>query len=72
MHSQACGRHVECGMMGIWRFGGERTMDYGLEGKTVLVTAEEFGAMAVFLGSAATGYVTGQSILSDGGMVRSL
>jgi hypothetical protein len=60
-------------MMGIWRFGGERTMDYGLEGKTVLVTAEEFEVMAVFLGSAANRYVTGQSIiLSDGEMVRSL
>lgn len=35
-------------------------------------TPEEFAAMAVFLGSAANGYVTGQSILVDGGLVRSL
>ncbi|GMA48864.1 oxidoreductase [Alicyclobacillus contaminans] len=33
---------------------------------------DEFAALAVFLGSAANGYITGQSILVDGGMVRSL
>jgi 3-oxoacyl-[acyl-carrier protein] reductase len=35
-------------------------------------TPEEFAAMAVFLGSAVNGYVTGQAILVDGGMVKSL
>jgi 3-oxoacyl-[acyl-carrier protein] reductase len=35
-------------------------------------TADEFAALAVFLGSAANGYITGQSILVDGGMVKSL
>ncbi|MBX5436770.1 MAG: SDR family oxidoreductase [Alicyclobacillaceae bacterium] len=33
---------------------------------------DEFAAMAVFLGSAANGYVTGQTILVDGGMVKCL
>ncbi|RIV29305.1 SDR family oxidoreductase [Alicyclobacillaceae bacterium I2511] len=33
---------------------------------------EEFAAMAVFLGSAANGYITGQTVLVDGGLVRSL
>lgn len=32
----------------------------------------EFAAMAVYLGSAANGYTTGQSILVDGGLVRAL
>jgi 3-oxoacyl-[acyl-carrier protein] reductase len=33
---------------------------------------DEFAAIAVFLGSAANGYITGQSLLVDGGMVKSL
>ncbi|MCL6625161.1 MAG: SDR family oxidoreductase [Alicyclobacillus shizuokensis] len=33
---------------------------------------DEFAQMALFLGSAANGYVTGQAVLVDGGMVRSL
>ncbi len=33
---------------------------------------DEFAAMAVYLGSAANGYTTGQSILVDGGLVRAL
>ncbi len=33
---------------------------------------DEFAQMAVFLGSSANGYITGQSILVDGGLVRSL
>lgn len=33
---------------------------------------EEFARMAVFLGSGANGYITGQTILVDGGLVRSL
>ncbi|MCL6446516.1 MAG: SDR family oxidoreductase [Alicyclobacillus sp.] len=33
---------------------------------------DEFAAIAVFLGSAANGYITGQSILVDGGMVKAL
>lgn len=35
-------------------------------------TPDEFAALAVFLGSSANGYITGQSILVDGGMVKSL
>lgn len=35
-------------------------------------TPDEFAALAVFLGSSANGYITGQSILVDGGLVRSL
>lgn len=35
-------------------------------------TPDEFARMAVFLGSPANGYITGQSILVDGGLVRSL
>ncbi|MCL6516541.1 SDR family oxidoreductase [Alicyclobacillus sp.] len=35
-------------------------------------TPEEFAALALFLGSAANGYITGQAILVDGGMVKSL
>jgi 3-oxoacyl-[acyl-carrier protein] reductase len=35
-------------------------------------TPEEFAEVAVFLGSPANGYVTGQTLLVDGGMVRSL
>ncbi|GGJ13408.1 oxidoreductase [Alicyclobacillus cellulosilyticus] len=35
-------------------------------------TPDEFAALAVFLGSAANGYITGQAILVDGGMVRAL
>lgn len=37
-----------------------------------LGTPEEFGKAAVFLGSFANTYVTGQSLLVDGGMVKSL
>lgn len=33
---------------------------------------DEFAAMAVFLGSPANGYVTGQAIVVDGGLVKSL
>lgn len=33
---------------------------------------DEFASMAVYLGSAANGYTTGQSILVDGGLVRAL
>ncbi|MCL6453763.1 MAG: SDR family oxidoreductase [Alicyclobacillus sp.] len=33
---------------------------------------EEFASLAVYLGSPANGYITGQSILVDGGMVRAL
>lgn len=33
---------------------------------------EEFAALAVFLGSGANGYITGQSMLVDGGMVKGL
>lgn len=33
---------------------------------------DEFASMAVFLGSAANGYITGQAILVDGGLVKSL
>lgn len=33
---------------------------------------DEFAAVALFLGSAVNGYVTGQALLVDGGMVRSL
>lgn len=33
---------------------------------------DEFANMAVFLGSSANGYMTGQSILVDGGMVKAL
>jgi len=33
---------------------------------------DEFAKMAVFLGSAANGYMTGQSVLVDGGMVKAL
>lgn len=33
---------------------------------------DEFAALAVYLGSAANGYTTGQSILVDGGLVRAL
>ncbi|WNS42453.1 SDR family oxidoreductase [Paenibacillus sp. MMS20-IR301] len=35
-------------------------------------TPEEFGKAAVFLGSFANTYITGQSLLIDGGMVKSL
>jgi 3-oxoacyl-[acyl-carrier protein] reductase len=35
-------------------------------------TPEEFAEVALFLGSPANGYVTGQTLLVDGGMVRSL
>lgn len=35
-------------------------------------TPEEFGKAAVFLGSFANTYITGQSLLVDGGMVKSL
>lgn len=35
-------------------------------------STKEFASMAVFLGSAANGYITGQTVLVDGGMVRSL
>lgn len=35
-------------------------------------TPDEFAALAVFLGSSANGYITGQSILVDGGMVKGL
>jgi 3-oxoacyl-[acyl-carrier protein] reductase len=35
-------------------------------------TPDEFAALALFLGSAANGYITGQAILVDGGMVRNL
>ncbi|MBW4085684.1 SDR family oxidoreductase [Paenibacillus sp. S150] len=35
-------------------------------------TPEEFGKAAVFLGSFANSYITGQSLLIDGGMVKSL
>lgn len=33
---------------------------------------DEFASMALYLGSAANGYLTGQSILVDGGLVRAL
>ncbi|WP_370529770.1 SDR family oxidoreductase [Alkalihalobacillus sp. AL-G] len=35
-------------------------------------TPEEFAKMAVFLGSEANTYITGQSLLIDGGMVKAL
>ncbi|MBX6353481.1 MAG: SDR family oxidoreductase [Thermoflavifilum sp.] len=35
-------------------------------------TPDEFAEAAVFLGSRANGYITGQTLLVDGGMVRSL
>ncbi|MCY0874712.1 MAG: SDR family oxidoreductase [Firmicutes bacterium] len=35
-------------------------------------TPEEFAALAVFLGSPMNGYITGQAILVDGGLVKSL
>ncbi|MDD3689885.1 MAG: SDR family oxidoreductase, partial [Synergistaceae bacterium] len=33
---------------------------------------EEYGRLAVFLGSEANTYITGQTILADGGMVRAV
>ena len=33
---------------------------------------EEYGRLAAFLGSEANTYITGQTILADGGMVRSV
>jgi 3-oxoacyl-[acyl-carrier protein] reductase len=47
--------------------GMERQIPLGRYG-----TADEFAALAVFLGSPANGYITGQTILVDGGMVRSI
>ncbi len=37
-----------------------------------LGTAEEYAALAVFLGSRQAGYITGQAIAGDGGLIRGL
>jgi len=37
-----------------------------------LGTAEEYAALALFLGSMQAGYITGQSIAGDGGLIRGL
>ncbi|MBL0387496.1 SDR family oxidoreductase [Tumebacillus sp. ITR2] len=49
------------------RIGNERLIPMGRYG-----TPDEFARTAVFLGSYANTYVTGQSVLIDGGMVRAL